>query len=184
MFEDNFSSSQIAISLSHFYAYKQISNNCEFALILEDDVILGDFFLEILHLYISQLPADYDMLFIGDGCNLHFPGELLIPGSYVYKKTAEPTEWGGQGVTRCTDSYIVTKKCATKLCNYIQNISYKPSGILLDVSSALLPKKINDPIDWWLNVAAKDTDLNVYWAEPNIVTQGTQNSLFTTSHDI
>lgn len=29
----------------------------------------------------------------------------------------------------------------------------------------------------------KDTRLNVYWAEPTIVTQGTQNGLFQTSHD-
>jgi hypothetical protein len=41
--------------------------------------------------------------------------------------------------------------------------------------------KINLPIDWWLNVASRDNDFKVYWAEPTIVTQGSQNGLFKTS---
>ena len=56
MFQENYSNSQIAISLSHFYAYKQISDNYDSGLIFEDDVILSDNFTAILDKYISQLP--------------------------------------------------------------------------------------------------------------------------------
>jgi len=166
MFQENYSKSQIAISLSHFYAYQKINDSYDNGLIFEDDVILSDNFINILNKYINQLPEDYDMLFIGDGCNLHIEPNKLIPNKYIYEKCLYPTNWGGDGAGRCTDSYLVNKKCAKKLCEYINNLLYK----------------INLPVDWWLNVAARDNSFKVYWAEPTIVTQGTQNGLFQTSH--
>lgn len=158
MFQKNYSNTHIAISLSHFYAYNEISTKYENGLIFEDDVILSDNFINIFNKYISELPNDYDMLFIGNGCNLHIPSDKIISNKHIYKQL----EYYG----RCTDSYVVNKKCAIKLCNYINNLSYK----------------INNHIDTWLNTANKDNDFNIYWAEPTICTQGTQNGLFNTSH--
>ena len=166
MFQKNFDNAQIAISLSHFYAYKQISDKYDNGLIFEDDVVLSDNFTDILNKYMTQLPKDYDMLFIGDGCNLHIKNDKLIHNQNIYEKCLYPTSWGGDGASRCSDSYIISKKCANKLCEYINNLEYK----------------INLEIDWWLNVAARDNIFKVYWAEPTIVTQGTQNGLFTSSH--
>jgi len=166
MFQENYSNSQIAILLSHFYAYKQISDKYENGLIFEDDVILSDNFINILDNYITQLPEDYDMLFIGDGCNFHIEKHNLIPNKNIYEKCLYPTSWGGNGATRCTDSYIVSNKCAKKLCYYIDNLLYK----------------INLPVDWWLNTASRDNNFKVYWAEPTIVSQGTQNGLYKSSH--
>ena len=72
---------------------------------------------------------------------------------------------GGNGATRCTDSYIVSKKCAIKLCDYIGKIT----------------QKIKTPSDFWLNDACRYINAKVYWAEPTIVTQGTGNGLFVSS---
>jgi len=166
MFQSNYDNCQIAISLSHFYAYKQISEKYYNGLIFEDDVILSDNFTDILNKYITQLPEDYDMLFIGDGCNLHIENDKLIPNKNIYEKCLYPTGWGGDGATRCTDSYIITKTCASKLCEYIDN----------------LEDKIKLPIDWWLNVSARDNNFKVYWSEPTIVSQGTQCGIFHSSH--
>jgi len=166
MFQSGYNNSQIAISLSHFYAYKQISDKYYNGLIFEDDVILSENFTDILNKYITQLPEDYDMLFIGDGCNLHIEKHKLIPNKNIYEKCLYPTGWGGNGATRCTDSYIITKACASKLCEYINN----------------LEDKIKLPIDWWLNVAARDNNFKVYWSEPTIVCQGTQYGRFQSSH--
>jgi glycosyl transferase family 25 len=166
MFQTNYSKTQTAISLSHFYAYKQICDNYDNGLIIEDDVILSDDFINIFNKYLTQLPENYDMLFIGDGCNLHIEKDKLIPNNYIYEKCLYPTTWGGDGISRCTDSYLVNKKCAKKLCEYINNLLYK----------------INLPIDWWINIAARDNNFKVYWAEPTIVTQGTQNGLFITCY--
>jgi len=166
MFELGYNPAQIAISLSHFYAYRQIAEQEECGLILEDDVILSDFFVHILDWYMTYLPANYDALFIGDGCNLHIRPSDIVPGKFVYEKSHEPTSWGGQGATRCADSYIVSNACAKRLCTYIDGIT----------------QKINLPIDWLLNIMLKDTDSLVYWAEPTIATQGTQNGTFATSY--
>jgi hypothetical protein len=119
-----------------------------------------------LNNYITQLPKDYDMLFIGDGCNLHIENHKLISNQNIYKKCLYPTSWGGDGASRCGDSYIISKKCANKLCEYINN----------------LKDKIKLPIDWWLNVAARDNNFKVYWSEPTIVSQGTQYGTFQSSH--
>jgi GR25 family glycosyltransferase involved in LPS biosynthesis len=166
MFQSDYDNCQIAISLSHFYAYKQISEKYYNGLIFEDDVILSDNFSDILNKYMTQLPENYDMLFIGDGCNLHIESHKLIPNKNIYEKCLYPTGWGGDGATRCTDSYIITKTCASKLCEYINNLEYK----------------IKLPIDWWLNVAARDNNFKVYWSEPTIVSQGTQCGIFQSSH--
>jgi GR25 family glycosyltransferase involved in LPS biosynthesis len=166
MFPENYSKSQIAICLSHFYAYQQISAHYEEGLIFEDDVILSDYFTDRLNRYRNQLSKEYDMLFLGDGCQLHIQKHRIIPGKYIYEKCLYPTEWGGDGAGRCTDSYLVSKKCAKTMIGYIDKLTMK----------------INLPIDWWLNVAARDNHFKVYWAEPTIVTQGTQNGFFKTSH--
>jgi len=166
IFQENYSKSQIAITLSHIYAYKQISEKYDNGLIFEDDVILSNNFIDIFNTYIAQLPENYDMLFIGDGCNLHIENDKLIPNKYIYEKCLYPTSWGGDGLGRCVDSYLVNKKCAIELCNYINNLTYK----------------INIPIDFLLNDIGRDKNFKIYWAEPTIVTQGTQNGLFISSY--
>lgn len=165
LFNINYKKSTMSLHLKHNYVYNMIALT-DSALILEDDVILCDNFIDKLNNYITQLPEDFDMLFIGDGCNLHIEKNKLIPKQNIYKKCLYPTSWGGDGASRCCDSYIVSKKCAKKLCEYINN----------------LKDKIRLPIDWWLNVAARDNNLKVYWSEPTIVTQGSQNGTFKTSH--
>jgi GR25 family glycosyltransferase involved in LPS biosynthesis len=165
LFDTNYKKSTMSLHLKHNYVYNIIAENYEYALILEDDVILCDNFIEKLNNYITQLPENIDMLFIGDGCNLHIEKHKLIPNKNIYEKCLYPTSWGGNGASRCSDSYIITKKCANKMCEYINNLKYE----------------ITLPIDWWLNVATRDNNFKVYWAEPTIVTQGTQNGTFQSS---
>jgi glycosyl transferase family 25 len=161
LFVDNFSTAIMSLVLKHFHIYKEIKQNHESGLIFEDDIILSDNFSTILNTYVSEVPGDYDMLFIGDGCKLHIPNHQLVKDKHIYRKVYG----NGNEPTRCTDSYIVSKKFATKICFYIENLSYK----------------IEKNIDWWLNRAVKDNGFIVYWAEPTIVTQGSQNGLFKTS---
>jgi GR25 family glycosyltransferase involved in LPS biosynthesis len=163
IFDIHYKKSTMSLHLKHNYVYKIISENYENALIFEDDVVLCDNFIETLSKYISQLPNNYDMLFIGDGCNLHIEKHKLIKNNNIYEKCLYPTSWGGDGASRCSDSYIISKKCAKNICEYINK----------------LETKIQLPIDWWLNVASRDNNFKVYWAEPTIVTQ---NKLFLTSH--
>ena len=137
-------------------------------LVFEDDVVLSDDFMKNLVKYMTQLPADYDMLFIGNGCNLHIPKYMQVPNQYIYEKCLHETVWGGNGAARCTDSYVIHKRCAKKICDYIANLKTK-------IDSP------NGGVDWWLNDVARDLSLKVYWAEPTIVTQGSQIGLFSRS---
>jgi glycosyl transferase family 25 len=160
-FDTNFIKSQRSLILKHYYVYNIIAEKYDCALIFEDDVIICDNFINKLNNYVSQLPKNYDMLFIGDGCNLHIKKDKLIPNKNIYEKCL----WEGGGATRCTDSYIITKAAANKLFEYIKNLNYK----------------INLPIDFFLNTALKDNNFKVYWAEPTIVTQGSESGMFESS---
>lgn len=156
---------ELSLHLKHIYAYRlMVRENYDQVLIFEDDVILSNGFMDKLGLYMKQLPTDYDMLFIGDGCKLHIPRNQLKPGQYIYEKCLHETVWGGNGGTRCADSYIVHQRCAKKICDYITATSST--------------NKIGKPADWWLNDVARELALKMYWAEPTIVTQGSQNGIF------
>jgi GR25 family glycosyltransferase involved in LPS biosynthesis len=158
--------SQMAITLSHIFAYKEILDKYENALIFEDDAILCENFIEIYNYYLTQLPENYDMLFIGNGSFLHIKKELLVPNKNIYLKSVEIEDWAPMGAAKCTESYLVSKKCAKKLLESIEKIK----------------NKVNLPIDWWLTYLLKENNLIVYWAEPTIVKQGTQNGMFIKSH--
>lgn len=147
---------QQAITLSHIYAYKEISEKYEEALILEDDAVLADDFCERFLTYKLQLPENYSMFYIGNGCNLHIPGHLIHSDCNVYEKQS----------TRCTDSYLVSKNAALKITEHCKT----------------LQNNVIWPVDWWLNDVMRHLNLLVFWAEPTIVTQGTQNGMFSTSH--
>jgi len=162
LFVENYDKTQIAISLSHIYVYSEIFMKYENALILEDDAVLNNNFIEILNKYIENTPIDYDMLFIGNGCDLHIDNSRIVSDCNIYKKNVL-TEWG----TRCTDSYVVSKKGAIKIINYINNIEYK----------------INESIDWWLNRVLREKNFNIYWSEPTIVKQGSQCGLYNSSYN-
>jgi GR25 family glycosyltransferase involved in LPS biosynthesis len=159
---ENLYKSEVSIYLKHQHVFRNIADNYDYALVLEDDVILSDGFMTILEDYMKQLPADYDMLFMGDGCKLHMEKKQIRPDTHVYKKCLEPTRWGGNGATRSMDSYLITKDCARRIAEEYESTE----------------TKIRLPIGWWLNDVARKHTFKVYWAEPTIVTQGSQNGTF------
>lgn len=164
----------ISLLMKHIQAYRKIiDSNYKYNLILEDDAILDTKFMESLEKGLNQLPENYDMLFIGDGGGIHINDYRLNiedrseiqENKFIYKKSIMPSRsWGG--VTRCTDSYLISKKCVKNIMHYI---------------SQLGPMSICDPADWWLNRVAQILNLEGYWLEPTIVTQGSVNGTYTSS---
>lgn len=159
--------SAISLTLKHLHTYRAVKDLYPAALILEDDVILADNFLSRLDRYISELPESYDMLFLGDACDLHIEESRLMPNKYVYEKCLHPTAWGGQGATRATDSYVISKQFARKMCKYIEGL-----------------KDADPRADFFLNKALVDIQANVYWAEPTLITQGSLKGIFKSTIDI
>jgi glycosyl transferase family 25 len=144
-----------ALSLMHFNVYRSmINNNIQNALIFEDDVILCDDFQAKLDKYMTQLPNGWDFVFIGDGCKLHI--KKTEANKYIYP----------HHLSRCTDSYLISLKAAKSIINYVDQVmqGYKPI--------------IHTAIDHWMNFIFKELNMSVYWAEPTLITQGSQNGKF------
>ena len=172
-FAKDYKRTLMSLFLKHIYVYELIAKDKseETALIFEDDVILGDDFYDTLRVYVEEAngvsdvrdASKYDMLFIGCGYNLHINKEVIEENKHIYKNT----------YTRATDSYVITSRCAKKLCDYYEAV------VAAVVATAACP--ITLPINLWLNKAILDKGLNVYWCEPTIVSQGSQSGLFETS---
>lgn len=163
----NLNDAEISLTLHHFECYKIISEKYDYGIIFEDDVILGDDFKNKIENYIYNLPDDWDMLFFGEGIGVHIPHFRLCPGVNIYKKSTElhnKNPGGINGSSRCTDSYIVSKKCAQQIIQVINRLQI-----------------INLPTDHLLNKLNYLNKFNIYWAEPTITVQGTSNGIFKTS---
>lgn len=162
----NISDGEMSVALHHIECYKRIvEENIDYALILEDDIVICNNFREILERYIKELPSDWDMLFIGDGCGLHIEKNLLIPGKHIYKKNNENNGQIHEGATRCLDSYLISNKCAKIITEKLKLPNYT----------------ILAPADLWMNCVIRNNNFNVYWAEPTIVTQGSEKGVYKSS---
>ena len=91
------SKGEICVGTQHINTYiKMINSNTKYALIIEDDAIFEDNFLENLQKITNELPTDFDMCFISKCCNLHINNSKLINKS---------------SLSRCVSGYIVNNKC-------------------------------------------------------------------------
>jgi glycosyl transferase family 25 len=135
------------ITLAHLDIYNKIAlGNAPMALILEDDAILCDDFAAKLTYYLSILPKTFECGFLNDGCKLHIETSKIKPNQIWYYKPA----------TRTCCAYLLTKQFAAELLkNLVPPI---PKGI-----------------DHYLNDIFKKMNAEVYWAEPTIVTDGSES---------
>lgn len=144
--------SEISLCIKYFHIFELIANgNDDYVLILEDDVILHDNFISNFTNYFKETPNTFDAIFIGSGCNLK--PKNIIPGCKVYKKE--------HPATKCTDSFIISKKCCQKIVK------------------TFLPFSL--PADWELNFQFFKHNCEVYWWEPAIVSQGSQTGKYKSS---
>ena len=100
----------MANAIAHIHALRSIANSDTFGLILEDDLILKENFLDKLHECIDRLPDDWDMVYLSEGCNIHPPG--VHSGKILY-------EWNR---SRCASCYLVSNKAAKKILTTITPI--------------------------------------------------------------
>jgi len=99
-----------ANALEHYKIFEHVALNTNYqnVLILEDDVQFPPHFSSVLEHILKVLPPDYDVCYIGNGCNLQLPYHTdSIVGLHP------------QFHSRCTDSYIITKSSAEKFTKTI-----------------------------------------------------------------
>lgn len=165
--------SGIAASLGHIECFRRVAARIsEGAVILEDDALLAPDFAERLNSYYSQLPLDWDMLFLGDGNYVPLLGGYHIPfwrrlfsTTNVYLKSNADTGfrglWGTSGATRGMDSYVMRRRAAQKI-----------------VAAFDAERLVEHTIGLYVNELARRLELRVYWAEPTIVSQGSTHGRF------
>ncbi len=145
----------VSLCLKQKEAFRRIGYGSDpYGFMFEDDAIICDNFKLTFNEYFAQLPEDWDVAFIGQGGGKRIPKEKLIDGQFWYLKD-HPAD-------RCADSVLFKKESAKRIYDHINHykICFNP-----------------DPeLGFWM----KALNMKVYWLEPPIVVQGSQNGLFET----
>lgn len=145
----------VSLSLKQKEAFRRIGyGEYSYGVMFEDDAIICEKFLDTFDYYFKQLPGDWDVAFIGQGANKRIPKESLKKDVHWYLKD-HPAD-------RCADSVLFKKDSAKKIYDHMHHhkICFNP-----------------DPeLGFWMKVLG----MKVYWLEPPIVVQGSQNGLFET----
>jgi hypothetical protein len=145
----------VSLALKQKEVYRRIGyGENKVGIMFEDDAIICENFKETLHIYLNSVPLDWDVLFIGQGGGKRIPKDKLQDGVFWYKKD-HPAD-------RCADSIIFKKEAAKKIYDHIDHYKICFAG--------------DAELAFWMKVL----NMNVYWLEPPIVVQGSQNGLFKT----
>jgi GR25 family glycosyltransferase involved in LPS biosynthesis len=143
--------SEISLFLKHVEIYKKNINNNNIIIVLEDDAIFVDNFLEKLKYYLNNLPKIWDVIFPGECCELNIKEE----SNKIFYKTP---------ISRGTCMYILNINTSNKIINIINNL-----------------KIINKPIDHFFDYLHKYYNFEYYWTEPILVLQGSELGIFKSS---
>lgn len=120
-------------------------------LVLEDDAIprVNKWF-PILKNYLTQIPAQWDYVDVGEYSNFH--GETRVTQNlYIQRKSR----------TRTVLAYLFNPNCAKRV---VQAYRHKST--------------ITKHVDIWLNEALSVCKFGVYWTEPSVFKHGSQQGIF------
>jgi glycosyl transferase family 25 len=157
-----FGASFVSVILKHLEVFHRVAESTvPFHLILEDDVFITEDWKEKLGRMLRTMPEDWEILFVGDGCDLHVPfwrrflaGRSFRDGG-VFFRGWDKTWWGGGGISRCGAGYLIRPESARRF-----------------LTSAHSKPPFSVPIDWLMNRVGAELKMRSYWAEPPLVTQG------------
>lgn len=144
---------QRSCALKHLQAMRLIvERDWQRALVLEDDAILGDRFVEGVResLFESAKLGSPHVLFIGSGGNQYTPRRLRVPGRRLYKSDRG----------RLGEAYVLGSQAARLRVEWIES-----QGIPL-------------PIDNLFEQIDRERGVAMYWLEPPVVEQGSKDGHF------
>lgn len=105
--------SEISLILKHHdIIRKMVNEKINNVLVLEDDVIFEDDFVNKFNEYTKELPICYDLLWVGTCCGIK--SRNITDNKYIYKENG----------SRCTHAYMISYKCAKKIYDLIYNLNY------------------------------------------------------------
>ncbi len=141
--------SEISLTIKHYHAIKKISEECkEYGLILEDDVLFKEDFVNLFNKYLDNTPKDWEVIFMGNCCNLK--PDNILPNQIAYFKN--------HPASKCADAFLVKTSLAKKLV-----YTMKPFRTISD---------------WEYSYQFYLHNAKVYWWEPALVSQGSENGTY------
>ena len=160
---------EISLFLKHIEAMKLIiKSNKEFGIIIEDDVIYKDNFLNNFNKKYDIFPDDFDILYVGvfpfykyfrtrNIRNHPIPDNSQKVGSFYNMTRVEVFPWTGNN--KGTDFYIISKKCCELFISIIKNFMENKN-------------KINSPIDHFMGQLLFNKNANIFWSKDEITYHG------------
>jgi hypothetical protein len=143
---------EISLSIKYGKLFNKLKDcNTDMVLFLEDDVIFNNNFNENFNLYLNKTPNDWDAIYFGNGANLK-PSNI-VDDQIAYKKQ--------HPASRCADTILMKIKT------------------IKDLALTWFP--FNLAADWELGYQHFFHNHNIYWWEPSLTSQGSQNGVFPTS---
>jgi GR25 family glycosyltransferase involved in LPS biosynthesis len=144
--------SEISCTIKHYHAIKKIADECkDYGLLLEDDVIFKENFVDLFNEYLEKTPKDWDAIFMGSCCNLK--PENIEDNKIAYLKN--------HPASKCGDAIVFKTELAKKITNTM--------------------KPFNTISDWEYSYQFFLHDAKVYWWEPSLIYQGSESGLYKTT---
>ncbi|WP_047049090.1 glycosyltransferase family 25 protein [Vibrio mexicanus] len=141
----------------HYLACKQVvERELQYALIFEDDVLLNEGFCNSVLEILDELKAESNYLVNIEDAYLAVPYRFRNKGQKVYLAN----------YTKMCGAYIIDNVAAHRLVDFIEQ-----NGTTL-------------PIDTYQSEYRNDMKINIYWAEPSLVHQGSKSGRFESSVNV
>jgi GR25 family glycosyltransferase involved in LPS biosynthesis len=159
---------EVSLFLKHLSGMEMIINgDCPYGIIMEDDSIFKDNFLDYLKEYMCNLPIDFDIIYPGYFPFLSYYKQYTGKehpivntnkvNQYFYDMTNKNVfPWTGNN--KGTDFYIISKKC----CKLILDECFNRTS----------SNEISKPIDHYIGTILFNKKSKVYWTNTDIVIHG------------
>lgn len=138
---------EIGCTLGHLIAYKHaVDNNHKYIIILEDDCIFHENFIEIFNNLFENCPDDFDVISLGTCCGIKHPNATEI---FSFHKINPPRG-------RCGYAQVISNEACKKILERSIPFFMAADWMFYNIVSNYEPK------------------FNIYWIEPPIAYQGSE----------
>lgn len=163
-YNGNMKDSAISCALKHISTWEKIAiASQEGAFIFEDDVVIDLLnFKTVVKSALEESKREWlngyndALISLGDAGAMHVPWTRMDKGKKLYSSE----------LTRCSDSYFITKGAAQKMIKWIEK-----NGFTL-------------PSDGLIDKICSEIGILILWLEPTVVSQGTHTGIFASAIDI
>lgn len=173
---------EISLFVKHIQSWKDIvSSGKDYGIVMEDDCIFNDNFVDDFNNLLINYPQDFDILYTGVFQFYEFnpypvPKNAETISNFHNMSNIDVFRWTGNN--KGTDFYVISKNFCQRLIDFSLDNSEKTFFFTDKISRS---HKINIPTDWWMGQASNILNANSYWLNTEITKHGSFDNTFTNS---